>query len=333
MTDGGTTRSGGSGPDGGTAAGGPTTGPASTRGGRSQGSGSRPRVEAFFDARTWTLTYLAHRNGVGVVVDPVLDYAPNSGRTFHESCMRVARRIDFLGLRIPYVLDTHAHADHLTGLPFFRERYGARTAIGARITDIQAHFADVYGIEDELPSDGRQFDLLLEDGQVVDAGPFAVEAIHTPGHTPGCMSYRIEDALFAGDTLFEPDYGTARCDFPNGSAGDLYDSIQRLYALPGETRVYPGHDYQPDGRPLRYGSTIAQHRQGNVQLSEHTSREAFVAFRKERDAGLDMPNLTLPAMQVNIRGGELPAPEANGRRYLRIPLNVFGAPPDEGESK
>jgi len=291
----------------------------------SDASDAKPiQVEAFFDERTWTLTYLVHRDGVGVVIDPVLDYAPNSGRVFDESSERVAARIDALGLRIPYALDTHAHADHLSGLAFFRRRYGSRSGIGARITGIQRFFADVYGLGDDFAVDGSQFDLLLENGQRLDAGTFTVRAIHTPGHTPACMSYLVEDALFAGDTLFEPDYGTARCDFPEGSAGDLYDSIQRLFALPDETRVFPGHDYLPGGRPVRCGSTVADHRRGNVQLSAGTSREAVVAFRKERDARLAMPALILPAMQVNIRGGELPLPEANGRSYLRIPLNVFG---------
>lgn len=282
------------------------------------------QIESFFDERTSTLTYLVHRDGIGVVIDPVLDYAPNSGRTFLESAGRVAEHIDALGLRIPFALDTHAHADHLSGLAWFRERYGARTGIGAGITLIQAHFADVYGLGDDFPVDGRQFDLLLEDGQVLEAGPLAIRVLHTPGHTPACVSYLVEDALFAGDTLFEPDYGTARCDFPNGSAGDLYDSIQRLFALPPETRVYPGHDYPPGGRPVHTGSTIDEHRRHNVQLCAETDRESFIAFRKERDAQLSMPTLILPAMQVNIRAGELPPPERNGRSYLRIPLNLFG---------
>lgn len=282
------------------------------------------QIETFFDDRTSSLTYLIHRDGVGVVIDPVLDYAPASAHVFTESIERLAALIDGLRLRIPFVLDTHVHADHLTGLARVRDRYGAQTAIGARVTTIQAFFADVYGLGDAFEPDGSQFDVLLEDERILDAGPFSIRALYTPGHTPACMSYLIEDALFAGDTLFEPDYGTARCDFPHGSAGDLYDSIQRLYALPESTRVFPGHDYQPGGRPVRYGSTIGEHRRHNVQLSAETSREAFVAFRKERDSSLDVPQLILPALQVNIRGGELPAPEANGRAYLRIPVDYFG---------
>jgi len=281
-------------------------------------------IDTFFDERTSTLSYLVHRDGVGVVIDPVLDYQPSSGRLFHESAERIAERIDGLGLSIPFVLDTHAHADHLTGLAFFRERYGARSATGALVTRVQSFFADVYGLGPDFTPDGSQFDRLLEDDETIDVGPFQIRALHTPGHTPACMCFQIGDAVFAGDTLFEPDYGTARCDFPGGSAGELYDSIQRLFALPGDTRVFPGHDYQPGGRPVRFGSTISAHREGNVQLTARTSREAFVAFRKQRDGELAVPNLILPAMQINIRAGERPPPDPNGRTYLRIPLDFFG---------
>lgn len=282
------------------------------------------QIDSFFDERTSTLTYLVHRDGVGVVIDPVLDYAPNTGRTFTESADRVAERIDGLGLRIPYVLDTHAHADHMTALQYFRHRYGATSGIGAGITEIQCTFAGVYGLGDEFSIDGSQFDVLLEDEQVLDAGPFEIEALHTPGHTPACMSYRIDDAVFCGDTLFQPDYGTARCDFPNGSAADLYDSIQCLYELPDETRVFTGHDYRPGGRDVAFQSTIGDQKRSNVQLGETTSREGFVAFRKERDASLAMPKLILPSIQINIRAGELPDADSNGTAYLRIPLNHFG---------
>jgi glyoxylase-like metal-dependent hydrolase (beta-lactamase superfamily II) len=283
------------------------------------------QIDAFYDERTSTVSYLVHRDGVGVVIDPVLDYTPRSGRTSTESADRLADHIDTLGLRIPYVLDTHAHADHMSALPYFRHRYGATSAIGAGIGGIQAFFADVYGLGEDFTPDGRQFDVLLEDGQVLDAGALQIEALHTPGHTPACISYRIGDALFCGDTLFQPDYGTARCDFPAGSAGDLYDSIQRLFELPGDTRVFTGHDYRPGGRSVAYESTIDEQRRSNVQLDATTSREAFIAFRKERDASLDLPELIVPAMQVNIRAGELPPPDENGRSYLRIPLNTFGA--------
>jgi glyoxylase-like metal-dependent hydrolase (beta-lactamase superfamily II) len=183
----------------------------------------------------------------------------------------------------------------------------------------------VFHLGAKFPIDGRQFDVLLEDGETLDIGPFAVEAIHTPGHTPACMTYKIEDALFVGDTLFQPDYGTARCDFPGGSANVLYASIIRLFErFPGPTRVFTCHDYQPGGRSLEFESTLADQRESNVQLNSRTQKDAFVAFRKERDASLSMPALILPSIQVNIRAGEFPAPEENGISYLKLPLNAFG---------
>jgi len=282
------------------------------------------QIESFFDERTSTLTYLVHQDGVGVVLDPVLDYEPRGARVSTESSDRVAAAIDRAELRIPYVLDTHAHADHLSALAYFRDRYGAKTGIGAGIGEVQAAFRAVYNLGRDFPVDGRQFDVLLEEGQELDAGAFAVEVLHTPGHTPACVSYRIGDAVFVGDTLFQPDYGTARCDFPGGSAGALWDSIQRLYGLPDETRLFTCHDYRPGGRALAFESRVAEQRQANVQLSHRTSREAFVAFRKERDAQLDLPELILPSIQVNIRAGELPEPEGNGTSYLKVPINVLG---------
>jgi glyoxylase-like metal-dependent hydrolase (beta-lactamase superfamily II) len=219
------------------------------------------------------------------------------------------------------VLDTHAHADHLTGMPFFRERYGARTAIGAEIRQVQAIFRDIFHLGDGFPVDGSQFDVLLQEGDALEAGPFRVEPFHTPGHTPACMSYRIGDALFVGDCLFMPDYGTARCDFPGGSADALYDSIQRLYSLPESTRVFTCHDYRPGGRPLRFESTIGEQKRANVQLAARTTRAEFVELRKTRDARLEMPALILPSIQLNIRAGRFPDPESNGVSYLKIPLN------------
>jgi glyoxylase-like metal-dependent hydrolase (beta-lactamase superfamily II) len=282
-------------------------------------------IAHFFDERTATLSYLVHAEGVGVVIDPVHDFDPRSGRTWTESAERVARHADELGLRIPWVLDTHAHADHLSALPFFQERYGASTAIGWKITEIQEVFRELFNLGPDVPVDGSQFDRLLHEGERLDLGPFEIEALHTPGHTPACMSYRVGDAVFVGDTLFQPDHGTARCDFPKGSAGALWDSIQRLYALPDETRLFTCHDYRPGGRPLAFESRVAEQRRGNVQLSERTTREEFVAFRTQRDATLDMPRLILPSIQVNIRAGRLPEPESNGVRYLKIPLDRLGA--------
>lgn len=282
-------------------------------------------VDAFFHEPTSTFTYLVadEASGRGVVIDPVRDFDAASGRTAWTSAEKVAARIRARGLEIPYVLDTHAHADHLSGLPFFKERFGARTVIGARITEVQRIFRDLFHLGDDFPVDGRPFDVLLEEGDVLEAGGLRVEALHTPGHTPACLTYRIGEGLFVGDVLFMPDYGTARCDFPGGSAEMLYDSLQRLYTLGDELRVYTCHDYRPGGRPLRHVSTVGEERRTNVQLRDDTVKEDFVAFRRARDATLAMPALILPSVQVNIRAGELPPPEANGVSYLKIPLDAF----------
>jgi glyoxylase-like metal-dependent hydrolase (beta-lactamase superfamily II) len=235
----------------------------------------------------------------------------------------VAKYIAGKNLSIPYVIDTHAHADHLTAMPFFKKRFGARMVTGSRVDEVQRIFRDIYNLGGDFPVDGRQFDLLLDEGQVLEVGSFRVRAMHTPGHTPAHMSWQIEDALFVGDTLFMPDYGTARCDFPGGSADQLFDSIQRIYALPESTRLFMCHDYQPGGRSLRFVTTVTEQKQSNFQLNERTTREEYLAFRKTRDAQLEMPALILPAVQINIRAGEFPEPEANGTAYLKIPLNVF----------
>ncbi|HEY8153314.1 MAG TPA: MBL fold metallo-hydrolase [Myxococcota bacterium] len=281
------------------------------------------KIQHFFDEPTATLSYVVWDEDarVAVLIDSLLDFDPKSGRTCTRSCEAVARFLDERRLSLTLVLDTHAHADHLTGMPFFRERYGARTGIGAEIRQVQAIFRRIFNLGDAFPVDGSQFDVLLREGDVLAAGPLRVEAIHTPGHTPACMSYRIGDALFVGDGLFMPDYGTARCDFPGGSAEALYDSIQRLYTLPEATRVFTCHDYRPGGRPLRFESTIGEQKRTNVQLSHATTRAAFIELRKTRDAGLEMPTLILPSIQVNIRAGRLPEPESNGISYLKIPLN------------
>jgi len=282
-------------------------------------------VQHFSDERTSTLTYVVHddRSRIGVVIDSVTDYDPKSGRTWNETNDRVAAYVDDHGLEIPYVLDTHAHADHLTGMPYFKKRYGARTVIGWRIRGVQERFRDIFNLGAEFATDGRQFDYLVADEEVVHAGPLRIRALHSPGHTPACMCYLIGDALFVGDALFMPDFGVGRCDFPGGSASALYDSIQRLYRLPAETRVFSGHDYRPGGRPLKWESSIGEEKAFNVQIDERKRRGEFTASRKQRDATLEMPTLIFPAIQVNIRAGELPSPESNGVSYLKIPLNLL----------
>jgi glyoxylase-like metal-dependent hydrolase (beta-lactamase superfamily II) len=281
-------------------------------------------IEPFFEESTGTVTYVVHDERVGVVIDPVRDYDAKSGRTSWRSAEAVAAYIDRVGIETPYVIDTHAHADHLTGLPFFRERYAAQSVTGAEIGRIQAVFRDFYHLDPAFPVDGRQFDVLLDEGETLECGSLRVHALHTPGHTPAHMSWQIGDAVFVGDTLFMPDYGTARCDFPGGSAATLYDSIQRLYALPDETRLFMCHDYRPGGRPAAWETTVGEQKRSNVQLDGRTTQEAYVAFRESRDASLAAPALILPSIQVNIRAGELPEPESNGTSYLKIPLDALG---------
>lgn len=287
-------------------------------------------VEPFYDPRTSTLTYVvfdpASRDAV--VIDPVLDYDPASGTTWTESVDRIADSLDRERLRLRYVLETHAHADHLSGSQSLRRRYDAKLAIGERIREVQATFAAIFDLPPGFPTDGSQFDRLLRDGERLRAGTLDLEVIATPGHTPACVTYRIADALFTGDALFTEDYGTGRCDFPRGSAEALYHSIQRLYALPDELRVFVGHDYQPGGRALRWQTTIGASKAHNPQLSAATTLAEFVALRRARDAALGAPRLLFPSVQVNIDAGRLPPPHGNGQRYLVVPLNVL-RPADE----
>jgi glyoxylase-like metal-dependent hydrolase (beta-lactamase superfamily II) len=280
-------------------------------------------VQHFFDPATATLTYVVHDERTAVVIDPVRDFDPAGARTSWTSAERVAAYVDQRRLSVPWVIDTHAHADHMTGLPFFRSRYGARSVTGSRVGEVQAAFRDVYDLGADFPVDGRQFDRLLEEGDEIEAGSLRVTALHTPGHTPAHMSWQIGDAVFLGDTLFMPDYGTARCDFPGGSAEELYDSVRRLYSFADDTRLFVCHDYRPGGRPLRFLSTVGEQKASNVQLNARTTKAEFVALRTRRDATLEPPALILPSLQVNVRAGELPPPAPNGISYLKIPLDRF----------
>ncbi|HEU0029203.1 MAG TPA: MBL fold metallo-hydrolase [Kofleriaceae bacterium] len=278
-------------------------------------------IEALFDPETFTLTYVVFDPATrdAVVIDPVLDYDVLASRTSTRSVERVAAFVRQRELRMHYVLETHAHADHLSGSQWLRKHFAAKIAIGGGIRDVQQTFRDVFDMP-ALAVDGSQFDRLLADGEVLTAGSLRIETIATPGHTPACVTYKIGDALFTGDALFMPDYGTGRCDFPRGSAEKLYDSVQRLYAFPDDTRVFPGHDYQPKGRPLAWESTIGQEKRENIQLKADTARDAFVGMRTTRDKTLAPPRLLYPSVQVNIDAGRLPEPHGNGRRYLAIPL-------------
>jgi glyoxylase-like metal-dependent hydrolase (beta-lactamase superfamily II) len=284
-----------------------------------------PTVEGFFDAATHTITYLVAdpATGAALVIDPVLDFDAASGRTSTASLEQVLARIAERGLTLERVLETHAHADHLTGADEIRRRTGAPIGIGARITEVQKVFGVLFEAHD-VTADGVVFDRLYADGERFALGSLPVEVMHTPGHTPACVSYVIGDAAFVGDTLFMPDYGTARCDFPGGDARTLYRSIQRILALPPGTRVYVGHDYLPEGRKdFRWETTVAAEKAGNIHIGGGRSEDDFVALREARDATLKVPALILPSLQINIRAGALPPPEASGRRFLKLPLNAI----------
>ncbi|MEM9489288.1 MAG: MBL fold metallo-hydrolase [Myxococcota bacterium] len=284
------------------------------------------KIEAFYDQRTSTITYVVC-DLVGkdaVVIDPVLDYDPAASATSYEAVNRVTRFLREHDLTLHLVLETHAHADHLSGSQILKRRFPkARLGIGERITLVQKTFKSIFDLPDDFATDGSQFDVLFGDGETVSAGALRFEVIATPGHTPACVSYRFGDAVFTGDALMMPDMGTGRCDFPEGSAETLYRSItERLYALPDSTRVFVGHDYQPGGRAVAYETTIAAEKAGNVHLPADRSEQAFVAFRRERDATLSAPSLLLQSVQVNVAAGALP-------RILRIPINAFRPDSDE----
>ncbi|MBN9164697.1 MAG: MBL fold metallo-hydrolase [Myxococcales bacterium 68-20] len=291
------------------------------------------QIETFYDQATFTLTYVVYdqKSRDAVVIDPVLDYDPLSSTTATKSLEAVAAFLQKEGLRLHYVLETHAHADHLSGAQYLKRRFGAKVGIGARIRDVQKVFKDVFDLGPSFSVDGSQFDRLFEDGEKARAGTLELEVFATPGHTPACVTYKIDDAVFTGDALFIEDYGTGRCDFPSGSADALYTSVhERLYGLPDATRVFVGHDYQPNGRPLRSETTIGKSKESNVQLRASTSRDEFVRRRKERDATLKAPRLLYPSVQINIDAGRLPAPHANGRRYLTVPLDLNKKTDDDG---
>ncbi len=284
-----------------------------------------PDVRGFFDPATHTVTYLVSdpATGQAAIIDPVLDFDAASARTSTRSIDAVMAALRSEALTLALVLETHAHADHLTAAAHLRATTGVSIGIGGRITQVQSAFGPLFDADDVRP-DGAVFDHLYADGDAFALGDLKVEVIHTPGHTPACVSYRIGDAVFTGDTLFMPDYGTARTDFPGGDARTLYRSIQRLLTLPGETRVFVGHDYLPQGRSdYRFETTVAEQRAHNIHIGGGVSEDAFVAMREARDATLGAPQLILPSLQVNIRAGDLPPPDANGQRYLRLPLNAI----------
>ena len=282
------------------------------------------QIQAFFDEQTGTVTYLVFDpvTRVAAVIDPVLDYHHRSGKVATASAQRVLDAAHGLGLTIAWILETHAHADHLSAAPFMKQKTQAPVAIGAHITAVQDIFRSVFNLDD-VSTDGREFDRLLQEGDALPLGELVIDVLHTPGHTPACVSYRIGDAVFVGDTLFMPDYGTARADFPGGDARTLYRSIRKLLSLPAQTRLFMCHDYKAPGRDTyAWETTVAEERERNIHVHDGIGEDEFVAMREKRDATLAAPVLLLPSVQVNIRAGHWPKAESNGVRYLKIPMRV-----------
>lgn len=293
---------------------------------QARSAGPLPVVRTFFDEPTFTATHVVHDPATrrAAIIDPVLDFDQPSGRTSTASADAVIAYVRAEGLSADWLLETHAHADHLSAAPYLKEQLGGAMAIGAAITTVQQTFAKVFNEPETFARDGSQFDRLFADGDSFDLGELTVTVLHVPGHTPACLAYVIGDAMFVGDTLFMPDYGSARCDFPGGDARTLYRSIRRLLALPGETRLFLCHDYKALGRDAYvWETTVAAQRAGNVHVHDGIGEDAFVAMREARDATLAMPRLILPSVQVNIRAGHFPEPEANGVSYLKLPLNLL----------
>lgn len=289
---------------------------------------ARITVQAFFDSPTWTVTYVVTDTSTrhAAIIDPVLDYDFKAGRTSTSSADRVLAYVAEQQLHIDWILETHAHADHLSAARYLKEHVGGRIAIGENIRAVQSTFKKVFNLERAFLPDGSQFDHLFKDGEIFRIGGVEATALLVPGHTPADMAYRVEDAVFVGDTLFMPDVGTARADFPGGDVHALYRSIRTLLALPADTTMYVCHDYPPASRAPQWQTTVGEQRAHNIHVHDGVSEEAFVAMRTARDATLDMPALILPSIQVNVRAGDMPPPEDNGIRYLKIPLNTLGAP-------
>lgn len=285
-----------------------------------------PNVTAFFDRLTYTVSYVVADPATSqcVIIDSVLDYDPVSGSTSTASADKIVDFIRSNDLTVEWVLETHVHADHLTAAPYLQKTVGGRVAIGNEITAVQNIFSDIFNVEPGFQKDGKQFDHLLSEGDTLSIGSLMLRAIHTPGHTPACMTYVIGDCAFVGDTLFMPDYGTARTDFPGGDAATLYQSIQKIFSLPPETRLFMCHDYKaPNRDEFGWETTVAEERASNVHVRDGVSESEFVKLRQERDATLAMPLLLLPSVQINMRAGEFPPPEDNGTRYLKTPLNTL----------
>ena len=287
---------------------------------------TQPQVRAFFDPPTNTFTYLVRdpSSNVCAIIDSVLAFDYSNGRTDTRAADELVAHIREAGLQVQWILETHAHADHLSAAPYLQEQLGGKIGIGEHIIKVQQIFGKVFNAGTEFARDGSQFDALFADGDTFSIGNLGVKVLHTPGHTPACLSYLIGDAVFVGDTLFMPDYGTARCDFPGGDSATLYQSVQKLLALPDETRMYLCHDYLPEGRShYVHETTVGEQRRRNIHIHEGVSEADFVVLRDARDATLSAPKLLIPSVQVNIRAGHLPEPEDNGQVYLKVPVNLL----------
>jgi glyoxylase-like metal-dependent hydrolase (beta-lactamase superfamily II) len=282
-------------------------------------------IKDFFDPETWTYTYVVYEGDGSpcVIIDSVLNYDPKSGRTGTKSADELIAFVRAHQLQVSWILETHAHADHLTAAPYLQTHLGGKLVIGDHITNVQKVFKGVFNLDDRFQADGTQFDHLLKEGESLAFGNLSLKALFVPGHTPACMAYEIGDAIFVGDTLFMPDVGSARCDFPGGDAKTLYSSIQKLLSYPEATKLYMCHDYPPNDRPPACMTTVADEKTSNIHVHDGVSEEQFVAMRTARDQTLEMPVLILPSIQVNIRAGHFPEPDANGIAYLKIPLNAL----------
>ncbi|MDQ7048198.1 MAG: MBL fold metallo-hydrolase [Enterobacterales bacterium] len=283
-------------------------------------------TKAFFEPNTFTVTYLISdkQTKQAAIIDAVLDFSAKSGTTSTKSADQIIDYINDNGPKLKWIFESHAHADHLSAAPHLKKALGGQTAIGAEISQVQETFKKIFNLEKEFLVDGSQFDKLLNEGDTLDLGNTSIKVLHTPGHTPACVSYLLEDTIFVGDTLFMPDFGTARADFPGGDAKTLYQSIKKILSLPDHTKIYVGHDYLAPGRDnYAWESTVAQQKAENIHVKEHTSEQEFVEYRTKRDSTLEVPDLILPSVQVNIRAGDLPPQEDNGVSYLKLPINLL----------
>jgi glyoxylase-like metal-dependent hydrolase (beta-lactamase superfamily II) len=285
----------------------------------------KAQIKSFFDKATWTFTYVVSdpEARACIVIDPVLNYDPKSGRTLTQSADQVIEYITSNQLQLEWILETHAHADHLTAAKYLQNALGGKIAIGEKVQKIQEVFKGIFNLGDEFKADGSQFDHLIKDGETISFGNLNIESIPVPGHTPACLAYKVDDAIFVGDTLFPPDVGTARCDFPGGDASTLYKSIKKILSYPESTNLYMCHDYPPTDRQVIGRTTVGEQQGNNIHIRDGVTEDAFIQMRKARDATLEVPVLLLPSIQVNIRAGTMPPKEGNGTSYIKIPINLL----------